>query len=159
MGGLEFAPPRQLEEGDGIENFCCGIEIVDSWANRYAASARRNGTAVVYASFCGACVAGFYSLSSQSIARDSVSGWLSRNAPLQIPVILLGMLGVDKRFQGHGLGHDLLLDAVHRSLAIAGTLGARALVVDPADDKARAFYEKYGFAPLPGTNRMFAKLV
>ncbi len=34
-----------------------------------------------------------------------------------------------------------------------------SIPVDPADDKARAFYEKYGFAPLPGTNRMFAKLV
>lgn len=159
MGCLELTVPRPLKEDDDVSGFCCGIDLVDSWANRYAASARRNGTAVVYASFCGSQVAGFYSLSSQSIARKDASGWISRNAPLQIPVILLGMLGVDKRFQGHGLGRDLLLDAARRSLAISSTLGARALVVDPADDNARAFYKKYGFEPLPGTDRMFAKLV
>ena len=51
--------------------------------------------------------------------------------PAQIPVILLGMLGVDKRYQGEGFGRDLLLDAVHRAGYVSEQVGAKALIVDP----------------------------
>lgn len=107
---------------------------------------------------CEGDLAGFYTLSSQSMARSGVGGWLARNAPSQIPVILLGMLGVDARWHGEGLGHSLLVDAAQRSSAVAQSIGARALVVDPADDSARAFYVRHGFRPIPGSNRLFAKL-
>lgn len=77
--------------------------------------------------------------------------------PAQIPVILLGMLGVDKRYQGEGLGRDLLLDVVHRAGYVSEQVGAKALIVDPIDDATRAFYSRYGFRPMPGASRMYAK--
>ena len=73
-------------------------------------------------------------------------------------IVLLGMLGVDARFQGQGLGSALLADAIARSLGIADSLGAKALVVDPADDAARSFYERHGFAPIPGSDRLYLPL-
>lgn len=154
-----FTVPRQLEPGDQIEEFECGVALVDDWVRKRAAFARKAGTAVVYATFCDGVLAGFYSLSSQSIMRDAVPGWIVRNSPEQIPVILLGMMGVDKRFQGCGLGRDLLLDAVHRAESVAAQIGARALVVDPVDDSSNAFYAAHGFRCIPGSDRMFAKLV
>lgn len=156
--GLAFSAPRQLRPDDDLAGFSCGVSLVDGWVLRHAKKARDAGTAVVYVSFCSEGLAGFYSLSSQSIPREGASGWIARNAPDQIPVILLGMLGVDKRFQGVGLGHDLLLDAVRRAQAVASQIGARSLVVDPYDESARSFYAKYGFRDIPGTNRMYAKL-
>jgi ribosomal protein S18 acetylase RimI-like enzyme len=90
--------------------------------------------------------------------RGNTRGWLARNAPQQILVILLGMLGVDERFQGMGLGRNLLLDASQRAAAISETIGARALVVDPASDAARRLYESCGFRSIPDSDRMFAKL-
>lgn len=90
--------------------------------------------------------------------QKETSGRIARNALLQIPVILLGMLGVDEAFQGQGLGRDLLLDAVRRAESVACQIGARAIVVDPIDDSARAFYERYGFRLIPRSGRMFAKL-
>lgn len=154
-----FAAPRQLEPGDSIEGFECGVGLVDEWVRKRAAYARKAGAAVVYATFCDGVLAGFYSLSSQSIMRDAASGWIARNAPEQIPVIRLGMMGVDKRFQGCGLGRDLLLDAVHRAESVAAQIGARALVVDPVDDASRSFYAAHGFRVIPGSGRMFAILV
>ena len=104
-------------------------------------------------------LAGFYSLSAHAMERSSIAGgWLQRNVPERVPMILLGMLGVDRRFQGNGLGRRLLHDAVVRSLGISMELGARALIVDPVDDGAARFYEANGFQHIPESERMFLKL-
>lgn len=81
-----------------------------------------------------------------------------RNSPSQVPTVLLGMMGVDEKFKGLGLGASLLKDAIENALKISALAGARALVVDPVDDEAAAFYEHFGFATLPDTNRMALKL-
>lgn len=157
-GSNELHTSAYLQHGDNLAGFSSGVDLVDQWLARRASGARAAGTAVVYVTFCGDALAGFYTLSAQSITRSETSGWIARNAPQQIPVILLGMLGVDQRFQGQGLGRDLLLDAVHRAESVAEQIGARALVVDPIDNVTRSFYEKYGFRPIPGSSRLFAKL-
>ena len=158
MGSIEFSRPRPLDDADDIAGFSCGVELVDNWLQSRAKAARRAGSAVVYVSYAGKRLAGFYTLSSQSVSRGKTRGWLARNAPQQIPVILLGMLGVDREYQGKGLGRNLLLDASKRAKAVSETIGARALVVDPVDDSARKLYEACGFRDIPGTERMFAKL-
>jgi len=153
-----FTRPEQLGNDTTLEGFRSGLALVDSWAQNHASSAKRRGTAVVYVSYTAdrSTPAGFYTLSSHSIERASIAGgWLRRNAPDQVPAVLLGMLGVDARFQGRGLGATLLADAIARSLNIADARGSKALVVDPANDSARDFYTKHGFASIPGTNRLF----
>ena len=157
----EFTAPAQLGEEAALEGFRSGLPIVDSWAANHAHHAKKRGTAVVYVSYTAdhSQAAGFYSLSSHSIERASIGGgWLKRNSPDQVPAVLLGMLGVDVRFQGKGLGSALLADAIGRSLGIADAIGSKAMIVDPASDSARAFYEKHGFAPIPGSERMYLPL-
>ena len=132
--------------------------MVDGWVLHHARTVRRAGTAVVYVSFCRDRLAGFYTLSSQSMLRSDARGWLSRNSPAQIPVILLGMLGVDERFQGRGLGRNLVLDASKRALSVSEAIGARALVVDPAGEGAARPYRSCGFCEILGSDRMYARL-
>lgn len=151
--------PSQLPVGIGIKDFHCGSTLVVGWAEHRSATARKRGSAVVYASFCGEDVAGFYTLSTHSVARKDVNGgWFTRNAPNQVPVVLLGMLGVDEKYKGIGLGASLLRDAIENAQKVAALAGARALVVDPVDDDAAGFYKHFGFTMLPGTNRMALKL-
>lgn len=155
----EFSKPVQLPVGVGIEGFNCGTEVVDRWVADHSASARRRGAAVIYASYCGERVAGFYTLSAHSVARADVSGgWFARNAPEQVPAVSLGMMGVDREFQGRGLGAALLRDAILNALKVAELAGARALVVDPVGESARGFYAHFGFTELAGTRRMALKL-
>lgn len=85
-------------------------------------------------------------------------GWLRRNVSEQIPAALFGMLGVDRGFQGMGLGKSLPRDAILRSRHVSEEIGARVLLVDPADDGAAGFYERYGFRELPGTDHLFLPL-
>ena len=160
MGSLVFTAPRPLEPNDPLDGFSCGITLVDTWLHARARNARAAGTAIVYVSYAtSGRLAGFYTLSAHSLERSATRGWMARNAPEQIPGILLGMLGVDASFQGMHLGSNLLLDAVHRAMTVADTIGARALLVDPIDDASRAFYTHHGFRPLPESTRMYAKLM
>lgn len=165
MGLMRFTRPAQLQTAMALDGFSSGQEFVDRWLSTHARKAKQRGSAVVYVSYPEAAdptvdpPAGFYTLSSASIERDLIGGgWLKRNAPNQVPVILLGVLGVDSRFQGSGLGRMLLHDASLRALAIADSLGAKALVVDPVDEHAASFYRRNGFDDIPGLDRMFVPL-
>ena len=53
-------------------------------------------------------------------------------------------------WQGQGIGAGLLKDAIIRVLTAAEGVGVRALLVHAKDEAAKAFYERYDFAPLPG---------
>ena len=65
--------------------------------------------------------------------------------PQPVPVILLGQLAVDRDYQGRGLGSDLLINAAKRALAAADVIGARAIVVQALNERAKLFYERFGF--------------
>lgn len=49
--------------------------------------------------------------------------------------------------------------SVLRARSVSGALGSRTLIVEPYDDKARAFYAHFGFQPIPGTTSMYLRLV
>ena len=66
--------------------------------------------------------------------------------PEPVPVILLGQLAVDRHYQGMGLGIDLLIDAGKRALVASEVIGARALIVQALDERAKTFYERSGFS-------------
>jgi predicted N-acetyltransferase YhbS len=77
--------------------------------------------------------------------------------PDPIPVVLLARLAVDQRWQGHGNGGRLLVDAMKRCVQGGREFGARAVVVDAIDEAAIAFYKHFGFRQLDG-HRLWRKL-
>ena len=62
----------------------------------------------------------------------------------EVPVFRLGRLAVAITMQGKGLGGGLLLAAGARALAVAGEVGGVALAIDAKDDRAAAWYERFG---------------
>ena len=73
-----------------------------------------------------------------------------------VPVALLGRLGVDRRRSGQGLGSALLIDALRRVRVASDTLAVYAVVVDAKDERARAYYKRFGFIELPDSaKRLF----
>lgn len=159
MGALaDIAAPRKLRDDDDLSGFSCEEAVVDTWLAKHARHACKRGTAVVYVCFdATGSLAGFYTLSAHLMDRNAMTGWLARNAPDQIPVILLGMLGVSAAHKGEGLGKQLLLDAYHRARNAADTIGAKALVVDPLSEAVAGFYLGVGFERIPGSDRLFAR--
>ena len=94
-------------------------------------------------------VVGYYALATGSVTRQQAPGNIRRRMPESIPIIVLGRLAVDFRWQGAGIGSGLLKDAVTRSLSVAQQVGVRALLVNTLDEKAKGFYTHQGFKESP----------
>ena len=94
-------------------------------------------------------VVGYYAISSHAVRRADLPDTQAKGLPrIDIPVILLGRLAVDRGAQGSGLGSFLLIDALRRAERLAEQIGVRAVEVDALSDAARDFYLKFGFVPL-----------
>ena len=154
----DFTPPRRLTAKDDADGFDCGLPVVNDWLRNQLRNAGKQHTAVAYATFCDGAPAGFYTLGAYSISHAEANGWLRRNSPDPIPAILLGMLGVAMRHQTMHVGAQLLRDAAMRAMGAAEIVGAKALLVEPASDRATRFYEHYGFRHIERSGRMFIPL-
>jgi len=66
-----------------------------------------------------------------------------------MPVTLLGQLAVHKDHQGRGHARSLLLFALRTALRASREIGSFRVITHPIDDRARAFYRRWGFQDLP----------
>ncbi|MCL2736117.1 MAG: GNAT family N-acetyltransferase [Propionibacteriaceae bacterium] len=115
---------------------------MNDWLSHQALRNEEHGDSRTYVSTDAGTrrIVGYYSLASWAVSRKQSGGWLSRNAPEPVPVILLGRLAVDRVARGIGLGGDLLTHAVRNATTAAGLVGARALVAEAIDESAAGFY-------------------
>jgi predicted N-acetyltransferase YhbS len=95
-------------------------------------------------------VLGYFTLAASSVPRDRFPKKFVRGLPpYDLPLILLARLAVDKRFNGRGLGHALISEALKITLRVADEVGCRCIITDAYPDKA-GWYARYGFLPLEG---------
>ena len=91
---------------------------------------------------------GFYTLETFTITKKLFQTFPSPAAtPPMIPVIKLGMLGIDKSYQKMGLGRKLLKNAVKKTAKISTMAGCKGLFLW-AEEEALDFYSRLGFLPL-----------
>ena len=69
--------------------------------------------------------------------------------PDPVPVMVIGRLAIDVEFQARGIGPALLRDAVLRTVQAAEIAGIRAVLVHAISERAKRFYEKWGFIASP----------
>ena len=119
------------------------------WLHRKARLNETRGGARTCVACDGDRVAGFYSVAASSVEQRRVSSRVGRNMPEPIPVIPLGQLAVDTDYLGRRLGSDLLVDAARRAHAASDLIGARAIVVQAIDERAKSFYARFGFPDSP----------
>lgn len=128
--------------------FSCGEPALDSYLQRHASQDVRRRVAQVFVALGDAPekIAGYYSLSATSFEKNDLPPTLAKRLPhYPVPAAILGRLAVDRTCQGRGLGETLLLDAIRRVVRASATLAVYAIVVDAKNDRAVAFYERYGF--------------
>jgi GNAT superfamily N-acetyltransferase len=90
-------------------------------------------------------ILGYYTISPGAIAFANAPATLTKRlGRYDVPVFRLGRLAVSLAMQGRGLGADLLLAAGARALAVAAEVGGVALAIDAKDDRAAAWYQRFG---------------
>lgn len=100
-------------------------------------------------------IKGYYTLSADSIDRAIIPEVLKKKMPYNnLPVTLLGRLARDSQFKGQGIGELLLADALKRAYQASSEVASIAVVTDPINEKAKSFYESFGFITLE-SGRMF----
>ena len=146
--------PWQVQRlGDGHDRalFDCGKLPLNEWIQRFAGQYERRDLARTYVAVRAGDprVLGYYAISNHLVRYDALPEEQAKGLPtIDIPVVLLGRIAVDKTVQGQGLGSHLLVDALRRANHISQHIGIRAVEVDAIDDDARQFYTKFGFVPL-----------
>jgi GNAT superfamily N-acetyltransferase len=156
MGEVEFAEltaPEKLNPAHDLSQFRCGEPELDDWLKRRALHNEESGASRTYVVCAGQQVAGYYALAAGAVAHRDALGRVKRNMPDPLPVMVIGRLAMDLKFQGRGIGTALLKDAVLRTVKAAEIAGIRAILVHAISEGAKRFYEKLGFIESP-TNPM-----
>ncbi|MGE7993391.1 GNAT family N-acetyltransferase [Pseudomonas sp. NPDC089554] len=150
---LALSAPQKLDERHDLTRFDCGEASINGYLRDKALKAQQAKHAVVYVTcFHGTReVAGFYTLSNGSVARaHGATARLRRNAPNDLPVVVLGRMGVTLEAAGQGIATDLLQDALERALVASEMVGCVAMIVHPLTERLERFYAKTaGFISCP----------
>ena len=152
---MALSSPEPLSADDDVGSFDCGNALLNDWL-RDQALASEGRSARTYVVKDGARVAGYYCLATGGVARESVPRKIRQGLPRLVPVMVLGRLAVDLRYQRLGIGRGLLKDALLRTLQVSRQVGVRALLVHAIDDEAKMFYAAHAFIEFPaGTLTLF----
>jgi len=141
--------PEKLRPDHDLSSFDSGVPVLDDWLQRRALPNQESGASRTYVIPAGEHIAGYYALAAGAVAQAAATGRIRRNMPDPVPVMVVGRLAVDTRYQGRGLGTALLRDAVLRTSQAADIAGIRALLVHAISEDAKRFYERCGLRPSP----------
>ena len=143
--------------------FACGKAMLDRYLHEQATQDIRRGVASVFIA-CAlerpALILGYFTLSAASISPSDLPKDIAKRLPRHaIPAALIGRLAVDQSVARRGLGAILIADAVAKAAQAAESVAMSAIIVDPIDSQALAFYAAHGFRSLKGLqHRMFLTL-
>ena len=146
---MTLSAPVLLSADHVLNDFTCGVASLDEWLKRRAYPNQVSGASRTYVVTEGQKVLGYYCLASGALALNDAPSSVRRNMPDPVPMAILGRLAIDRLWQGKGLGAALLQDAVLRTIQAGSILGIRGLLVHAVSDKAKIFYEHYGFTASP----------
>ena len=144
-----ITPPERLNADHDLTQFNSGEPSLDHWLRSRALQNEKSGASRTYVVCAENSIAGYCALAAGAVTHTEAALRVKRNMPNPVPVILIGRLAIDLRFQGRGLGADLLRDAVLRTLQAADIVGIRAILVNAISPSAKTFYEKHGFIASP----------
>lgn len=147
---MNLRPPEPLSAQHQVDTFACGESVLDEWLKRRALANQASGASRTFvATDPQGQVMGYYAMAAGAVAHQDATRPIRQNMPDPVPVMVLARLAVDVRAQGIKLGASLLQDAVERALVVSQNAGVRALLVHALNDRARQFYEHYGFQVSP----------
>lgn len=147
---LQLSGPQPFTAAHLLDEFACGQDSLDEWLKRRALANQLSGASRTFVVVNQEDrVYGYYAMAAGAVSHQMATSSVRRNMPDPVPVMVLARLAVDHRAQGIKLGAALLQDAVSRAVIVSQNAGVRALLVHALHDRAKQFYEHYGFQQSP----------
>jgi len=136
---LKLSAPQPLSSSHRLDGFACGEVSLDECLKRRTLPNQLSGASrtFVVADQEGT-VFGYYAMAAGAVLHQMATSGVRRNMPDPVPVMVLARLVIDHRAQGIKLGAAMLQNA-----------GVRALLVHALNERAKQFYEHYGFQESP----------
>lgn len=94
-------------------------------------------------------ILGFFTLASCEIFAEKLPRKYAKKYPSKAPAAKLARLAVAKNRQRQGLGAYMMINAIERVIKVSQQLGIIGFFVDAKDNEAKAYYQQFGFIPLP----------
>jgi GNAT superfamily N-acetyltransferase len=124
------------------------VPALNEYLLRYARQNHESGGAKSFVAVSPGApnsILGYYTISPGAIAFARTPAAITKRlGRYEVPAFRLGRLAVSLSEQGRGLGGDLLLAACLRALTVAQEVGGVALAIDAKDERAAAWYERFG---------------
>ncbi|MEO6421476.1 MAG: GNAT family N-acetyltransferase [Candidatus Nitrotoga sp.] len=147
---LQLNAPEPLATTHILDHFECGEGVLDEWLKRRAMVNQVSGASRTFVVVDkDSLVYGYYAMAAGALSHRMATSSVRRNMPDPVPVMVLARLAVDRHAQGIKLGASLLQDAVNRAVVVSQNVGVRALLVHALHNRAKEFYEHYGFQSSP----------
>ena len=147
---LQLSAPQSLSASHRLDEFACGETVLDDWLKRRAMVNQMSGASRTFVvPDQEQRIYGYYAMAAGAVSHYMATSKVRRNMPDPMPVMVLARLAVDTRTQGIKLGAALLQDAVNRAVVVSHNAGVRALLVHAINERAKQFYEHYGFQVTP----------
>ena len=132
--------------------FDCGNDALNQYLKKIARQHLNKGlsrTFVLVDDNIPTEILGFFTLVSCEIFVDKLPRKYAKKYPSKAPAAKLARLAVAKDRQRQGLGTHMMINAVGRVIRVSQDLGIIGFFVDAKDNKAKAYYEQFGFIQLP----------
>lgn len=140
-----FVKTRHRRDG-----FDCGNAALNDYLKTRLNQQMNRGLTVGYVlADADGRIAGYVTLSGGELPLAVIPAGHGFPVKLPLPTTLIGRLAVDRAFQGQGVGGDLLVHALRIAVRVADEVASAVIEVDVIDDRARRFYEHFGFRRLP----------
>ena len=137
--GSRLSAPVPLTAEHDLSKFDCGEPALNDWL-RHRALKNESRFSRTYVVCEDNRVVAYVTISAGAVERAAAPGKLRRNAPNAIPVSVIGRLAVGRTHAGHGLGADILSDALRRIAVASQSIGIGAVLVHAKDDAAKRFH-------------------
>ena len=131
-------------------DFDCGEIALNEYLKKFASQNAAQDLSRTFVMLSSATdtkqILGYYTLTVGQIDFENLPTDLTKRIPrYPIPIARLARLAVEKDLQGKHLGQILLMDALRRCAKVSQETGIFGIVVDAKHEKAKKFYQKYGF--------------
>jgi GNAT superfamily N-acetyltransferase len=143
---------ERLDRKHPRARFRCGETQVEKWLSTKALQHQEKNLSVTKVLLNSADdLVGYYTLATGQIDFGDLPMEVRRTLPRRaLPVAMLAWFGVSSADQGQGLGSRLLALALRDCWEAGKTFAFVAVLLDCLNDSAKAFYQHWNFAELPG---------